>query len=250
MELTWSTFVLEIINFLVLVWILKRFLYKPIMDIIEKRRQSIDATLADAKKLQADAEAMQQQYETRLSTWEAEKRAQSEALQASIREQKTQLLEQLKRDIDNEREKQAAIVAQQQREQQLRSQSDAMQLGLRFTSRLLGSLATPALENQLTDLLLEQLESLPAEQAERLRQSCSGTNPSIRVSSAHPLDDEHRQRIEQSLRALCAESATIDFTTDHALLAGLRICTGNLILRLNLQDELADFASVASHVDD
>ena len=48
MELTWSTFILEIINFLILVWILKRFLYKPVMDAIAKRRASIEQSMQDA----------------------------------------------------------------------------------------------------------------------------------------------------------------------------------------------------------
>ena len=42
-------FVLEIINFLVLVWILKRFLYKPVLDVIARRRAGIEKTLADAE---------------------------------------------------------------------------------------------------------------------------------------------------------------------------------------------------------
>ena len=43
MELSGSTFVLEIINFLILVWILKRFLYKPVLGVIAKRRKSMTA---------------------------------------------------------------------------------------------------------------------------------------------------------------------------------------------------------------
>ena len=38
MELDWTTFILEIINFLVLVWILHRFLYQPVMNVIAQRR--------------------------------------------------------------------------------------------------------------------------------------------------------------------------------------------------------------------
>ena len=37
MQLNWSTFVLEIINFLILVWVLKRFLYKPVLAAIAQR---------------------------------------------------------------------------------------------------------------------------------------------------------------------------------------------------------------------
>ena len=51
MELSWSTFILEAINFLVLVWILKRFLYKPVLDVIERRKAGIEKIQADAKAL-------------------------------------------------------------------------------------------------------------------------------------------------------------------------------------------------------
>ena len=58
MELNWSTFLLEIINFLVLVWILKRFLYQPVLDVIARRRKAIEAQLAEALRLQDEAESL------------------------------------------------------------------------------------------------------------------------------------------------------------------------------------------------
>ena len=73
MELSWSTFVLEIINFLALVWILKRFLYKPVLDIIARRRSAIEKTQADAATLMAAAEQLQDQYGGRLTEWERER---------------------------------------------------------------------------------------------------------------------------------------------------------------------------------
>ena len=73
MELSWSTFVLEIINFLVLVWILKRFLYKPVLEVIARRRAGIEKTRVDAEALQADAEVLQKQYESRLADWNEER---------------------------------------------------------------------------------------------------------------------------------------------------------------------------------
>jgi len=73
MDLSWSTFVLEIINFLVLVWILKRFLYKPVLDVIARRRAGIEKSMADAEALHADAEKLQEQYEDRLAVWDQER---------------------------------------------------------------------------------------------------------------------------------------------------------------------------------
>ena len=49
MEFNLSTFILEIINFLILIWILQRLFYKPLLEVIAKRKQFIDQSLADAK---------------------------------------------------------------------------------------------------------------------------------------------------------------------------------------------------------
>ena len=50
MQLDWSTFILEILNFLILVWILKRFLYKPILTMIAERKAAIEQTLATSER--------------------------------------------------------------------------------------------------------------------------------------------------------------------------------------------------------
>ena len=73
MELSWPTFILEIVHFLVLVWILKRFLYKPILQAIGQRKALIEKNLADAEARQSEAEALEQQFQKRLTDWENEK---------------------------------------------------------------------------------------------------------------------------------------------------------------------------------
>ena len=49
MELDWTTFILELVNFVVLVWILNRFLYRPVMNVIDQRKAAIQRTLAEAE---------------------------------------------------------------------------------------------------------------------------------------------------------------------------------------------------------
>ena len=53
MGLDWSTFLLELFNFLILIWILKRFLYAPVKAAIEARRERVESVLAQANAIQA-----------------------------------------------------------------------------------------------------------------------------------------------------------------------------------------------------
>jgi F-type H+-transporting ATPase subunit b len=69
-EFSWTTFVLEIINFLVLIWILKRFLFKPVKAVVSQRQADIDKQLLESQRLNDESAALKDEYENRLVNWE------------------------------------------------------------------------------------------------------------------------------------------------------------------------------------
>ena len=95
MELSWTTFILEIINFLVLVWILKRFFYKPVLDVIARRRAGIEKTMTDAQTLHTQAEKLQEQYEGRLADWDKERQQARESLARELETEHNRKMEEL-----------------------------------------------------------------------------------------------------------------------------------------------------------
>ncbi|TNF35871.1 MAG: F0F1 ATP synthase subunit B, partial [Gammaproteobacteria bacterium] len=146
MELSWSTFILEIINFLVLVWILKRFLYRPVLNILEKRRQAIAQTLEDAEDQKTQATALEQQYQGRIKTWEQEKQQARDALKQELLSEKNRLLQQLQQELDNERQKAQVLNTRQQTEVLQQYQHTAHQQAAKFAGKLLQSVASPEME--------------------------------------------------------------------------------------------------------
>lgn len=104
MELNWSTFVLEIANFLVLVWILQRFLYRPVLAVIERRRTAIAKTLSEAEALQTRAAAVREQYERRLADWEQERAAARQTAQQEVDAERARRLQALQVTLEQERE--------------------------------------------------------------------------------------------------------------------------------------------------
>ncbi|MBE9486855.1 MAG: ATPase, partial [Chloroflexi bacterium] len=93
MELSWSTFLLEIINFLVLVWILKRFLYKPVLDVIARRRTGIEDRLAETQRLHDEADTLKTEYENRLADWNQERQQSRDALAQELNEERARQME-------------------------------------------------------------------------------------------------------------------------------------------------------------
>ncbi len=241
MELNWSTFILEIINFLVLIWILKRFFYKPVLNVIARRRAGIEKTLEDAQALHNEAKALQKQYENRLADWDQEQQAARKTLDEEIQIERERQLSALQTTLAEEREK-ARFVAQRQLEaSRLHNEKKALTQGAQFAAKLLTAVSGPELERRLIDLCLNELASLPTEQLNKLQATSGKSSDHIIVTSAHPLDSDTRQTLEHALHKTTAISGPVHYEQDKALMAGIRINVGAWILRANLLDELKGF---------
>lgn len=243
MELSWSTFLLEIINFLVLIWILKRFLFNPVRGIIARRRAEIDKRIRNAETLQHEAETLKQQYQDRLSDWEAEKSQLQIALRQELEIEKANRLADIAMQIEKERERGRMADARQREDLRRGMEESALRQGAAFTGRLLQATAGPETETRLIDRMIKELDALPQQRIE-LFQSVQNEKADILIATAYALSDRQRQRLKASLSRLFSADRPIHFEQDTALLAGLHIATGNWVLGCNLKDELAGFAEL------
>jgi F-type H+-transporting ATPase subunit b len=241
MEFNLSTFVLEIINFLILIWILQRLFYKPLLEVIAKRKQFIELTLNEAKNLQAQAEQQRSLYENRQKLWEQEKQAAVTALHQQFDTERKTQLDKLSSDLEQERQKAKITLSKQQRELQQQAEKQALKNGAKFASLILQQTASPELETSLAKLLLDQLTRLPEPSLLVL-----GTKKSvmIKITSAYFLTEQTRSQLEQKLQSLISSQITVQYIEDVALIAGLRIDIGAWVLNANLQHELTGFAEM------
>jgi len=241
LELNWSTFLLEIINFLVLVWILKRFLYRPVLSVLEKRRKEIEQNLNEANSHHTQAIELEQQYKKRLEDWALEKQQLKDTLQQEIQAERTQRLEQLETELTSEREK-TEVVAQKHLAESLRQyQENAHEQGARFATQLLTAVASEELESHLFDLLIKTFDHLDDERQITLVNACKKSSESITVTSAFTLSASQQHQLEKKLNALCEQSVKVNYIKEPQLMAGLRILIGASVLSINLQDELKGF---------
>jgi len=242
--MSWSTFVLEIINFLVLVWILKRFLYKPVLDMIARRQAGIDKTLADAQALHEEAAQLQKQYEGRLAAWDQEREQAREALTREIEAERADKLKVLQTTLEEEREKTRVAEARRQADAVTRMEETALIQGARFVTRLLEETAGPETQARLVDYLVTELSQLPDERIEALRNSYGMTSVEVMVSSAFVLPDDQQQGLRQVLAKIVGTNMPVRFKQDSELIAGLRITIGAWVLGVNLRDELSGFVAL------
>ena len=246
MELSWSTFLFEIVNFLVLVWILIHFLYRPVLNVIAKRRGEIEDRLAESRRLHEAAEQLKTEYESRLGDWNTERQQLRDNLAQQLDEERARQMAALRANLENEQERTRSAQARQHAEAAREAEHLALQQGARFATRLLGLAAGPELEARLIDLALDDLAALTAERITTIRKQWGKPPEGIQVSSAYPLDEDRRQRLEQVLRDVFGIDLPLRCQQKPELMAGLRIHVGAWVLHANVHDELAGFVE-SSH---
>lgn len=245
MEFNLSTFALEIINFLILVWILQRLFYKPVRNIIAQRKQHIDQSLSEAAKMRQEAEELKKSYGNRLQEWNLEKQNALTQLHQQMENERQQHLSLLQKELEQERSKKEAALQRQQQELQRHQQTLALQNGSRFASLLLRQAAGPELENRLFELLLSQLKKLPAACHSILQTTENETTLTIHISSVYPLSASQVEQLEQKFTSLIDKPLQFTYSLDPELIAGIKIDKDAWVLHANLQHELSGFAEFA-----
>lgn len=243
MELSWSSFILEIINFLVLVWILKHFFYTPIKKAINQRKQAIKETLDKAQKLHDEAFALQSKYENRLNDWEIEKARKQKEFQESLEEWKSRELANFEKTIEKEKEKINSREMQHIAATIEANTKESMNLAAHFAASFLKYFADTDLERKIIDKVIDDLAHLTDEKLKSLKNDMQEYSE-VTVQSAFPILENQKQNLIQIIKKISHSQINIVFSQDKNILAGLNIQLGAIYLQANLRDELKFFAEI------
>ena len=247
MEFDWTTFALEVINFLVLVWLLKHFFYRPVLGVIERRQANTAKTIADAATVQREAEDLKRDYQARLAHVDEARAAAQDKLDQEIAAERARRLAILDAELANERQRRETLDARERSELGQALERQAMVIATRYATRLLDQLGGPELEAKLADLALSELSTQTPDKLEALHTALQEPDLSIQVVSAYPLDATRRTAFTQALSKLAGRSITPEFSEDPTLKAGVCIMAGAWVLMANLRDELGFFARGLEH---
>lgn len=240
MEFNISTFILEIINFIVLVWILKRLLFKPVKAMIEKRHEAIQSQIAKANQVMADAKVLKAQSEQQISNWQNERANKLKELEAEMAKKHVQIDKELEQYKEAEINKVNARIQRELSSQQQNLINQANAKARQFSRGFLSRLASQKLDELLLDILIEDLNLIEASQKQSIAVSMD-TDKTIHVASAHPLEPIGRRRLEDALINLFQSHQKLEFEVNESLMSGLLLEIGSYQIKANIRDELKVF---------
>jgi F-type H+-transporting ATPase subunit b len=222
MHIDWWTLALQVVNFAVLVWLLQRFLYRPVMRVLDERRKETDRAVLAAEEARRAAEQEAAVYRDKAAALDEERQQVLETARAATEDERQRVLAEAKREAGQFLERERSTIAAE-RAQALRELKDqALTLTTTLCQALLRETVHGAMAAAFLERLDERLGVLAAGNGEGWRELL-GDGGSAAVVTAPPLTSAEQARWRERLAERLGASCAISFASDDALIAGARI---------------------------
>jgi len=240
MSFSWWTFALQAANFLILVWLLRRFLFKPVSAIVARRKEEIARGMAEVSAEKQGALNLQHDLQAQRAGIEAERQKAVEKQRAQLAAERRKMIDEARADAEKIRTQATAQLGEERAAAAQELFSRTIELAVKLAERLLCELALPSIERAFLTRVLDHLDRLP--QPERAALVSHLGASSLVVTTAHPLDALEEAHWREELGKRIGAAALIEFKSDAALIAGAEITFPSAILRFNWRDGLTTAA--------
>ena len=237
MLIDWFTVIAQIVNFLVLVWLLKRFLYKPVLQAIDKREADIAAQVAAAEEAKQEAEKLSDLFKGKnedLDRHYSERLADAEA---EVEVKKQQWLAEARAASEKLTEQREALLKKEASDFEEDFSRQTRETVIAILEKILQGLAGTDFEARIAAVMLERLSMPETAESWQLHLSENRQDPVV-VTSAFALSAEIKEQFEQVIRTILPDVSQISFTNDPGLICGIEIKFNDLKIAWNVQDYL------------
>lgn len=232
------TLLLQAVNFLILVWLLRRFLYRPVLAVIAERQAATERVRSEAEAARQAAEAARQSLEDQRTALPAERDRLIAAARAEAEAERAALLEKARGEADHALEEVRSRLAEERAQALEALQRHAADLGIRLATRLLRDAPAAVLTVPLLDEACAAVESLSPPQRYAL---ADGTDPvPVRLAIAAPLPEGDTARMRDRLAAALSRPVALELVGDPSLIAGVELHFAHSVVRRSWKQALAE----------
>ena len=234
------TFLFQIINFVVLLYILKRLLYKPVRNILEKRRELIRETVENAEKMKEEALELKERHQAELRQLDEQKVRMLDDMRAEVLEEKRRLLAEADKEAASQMEKAMALFETEKAVFESRLKEKAVDTVRLFSANLMRDITDEELHRALWRRFLAELAKITREIAER---EVREENVTIELFSAYPLEEKDIDALRSVMESRLSRQVTINPTVDRTLLAGVKLKTWDMVYDSSLAGQVNEFGA-------
>jgi F-type H+-transporting ATPase subunit b len=223
MHINWFVLFCQIFNFLLLVYLLKRFLYGRIIKAMDDREAKIAARFAEAEELKVKATEAVEIYDKRNQLLNEKSEQMLNEASIAAEAKRKELMEKVRADVELIKVRWQDMLASEQEAffQDLRQRA-ARQI-YATARRALTDLADVDLEARIIDEFIRRIVELDKEKSAQIRKAISGGGNKVIVLSAFGIPAQTQGRIEQALKKQISNGFTITYNTQPEIVSGVEL---------------------------
>ncbi len=239
MLIDWFTVGAQALNFLILVWLLKRYLYKPILDAIDAREKRIAKELADADAKKAEAKRESDEFKHKNEEFDQQRAALLHKATDEVRAERRRMLAEARQAADALSAKRQETLRDDARNLSKAISSWTQQEVFAIARKALTDLATTSLEERLSEVFIRRLRELDGKAKASLGEALKTSSESARLRSAFDLPEAQRAAIQNALNETFSAEIHVRFETAPDLVCGIELTTNGQKIAWNFSSYLA-----------
>jgi F-type H+-transporting ATPase subunit b len=238
MPIDWFTVAAQALNFGALVWLLKRFLYGPILQAVDAREKRIADELADAAAQQDQARQERETFAKKNADFEQQRKTLFDRAQSEASAQGRQWLAQAREAASAWSTKRQATLSAQAQQIDAVIRAQAQHEIFAITRQALLELADADLEQRVCEVFGRRLQDADASVRGALTRAFKNDPDAVQVRSAFALSAPARSTVEKALRDALDVQGPVQFVTSQALVCGIELVGGGQKIGWNVADYL------------
>lgn len=239
MLIDWFTVGAQALNFLILVWLMKRFLYKPILHAIDEREKRIAKELADADAKKAEAQKEHDEFQQKNEEFDKQRADLLNKATEEANAERQRLIDEAHKTADAlSVARQAALSNEADRLNQAISRR-AQQEVFAIARKALTDLADTTLEERMVGVFTHRLRAMNGQPKDDLGKALkTNTGPAL-VRSSTDLPPEQRAAIQTAINETFSADIHLQFETSPDLVSGIELTANGQKVAWSIGDYLA-----------
>ena len=235
MQIDWFEIVAQIINFFIILFILQKLLYKPVINMMETRQERIQKDQIEAEEKMNKAEELISEYDTKIAGVEDEKREILDDARDQAQERKQELLEIYKEEAENKRQ---VYLNEIEDEKELFIKNLRKKLGqnaVKIASHILSNISSKELEDEVFNTFLENIKNLRDNIEEP---GLLDEEKDIELYSAKELSQDSKEKIKEVLGEQVENLDHLEFAVDEDLVLGYQLSLETYTVHTDIKNYL------------
>ncbi|MFN2364996.1 MAG: hypothetical protein ABR523_00865 [Desulfurivibrionaceae bacterium] len=234
MLIDWFTVIAQIVNFLILMGLLKYFLYDRLIAIMDERQRKIDERLTASEETKKAAEEEKQELAEERREFDERKKAMLDEAREEARKWRQEKISEAREEVGKLRERWREDLKREKKSFVRHLKELIGRETYAMAGKFFGDLGDRELEGRLVERFGEMIKELEQEERDALAAGVAKGGGKVTVVSAFELDDTGCQAIEKVCAEIIDQEHQVRFTTSPEVILGLELQVAGYRISLSL----------------